>query len=73
MRGGQSVPASAGCNDRPCGYPLSDLRTTTWPAEPAPAAGRWDRYPVDLHQIVEPAAVAERLIAFAQRFTTAAG
>jgi hypothetical protein len=65
------VPASVGCDDRPCGYllfgpPYDDLAAGArgWLVEQTPGQ--------HLHQIVEPAAVAERLIAFAQRFTTAA-
>ena len=69
----QSVPAPAGWDDHPCGYlvfgpPYDDLAAEAgsrgWPVEEI--SGQ------HLHQIVEPGAVAERLIAFAQRFAAAA-
>lgn len=69
----QSVPTPSGWEDRPCGYllfgpPYDDLAAEAgargWLVEQIPGQ--------HLHQIVDPTAVAERLIAFAQRFATAA-
>lgn len=69
----QSVPVPVGWDDRPCGYlvfgpPYDELAAEAgvrgWLVEEI--SGQ------HLHQIVEPGAVAERLITFAQRFATAA-
>jgi hypothetical protein len=69
----QQVPAPAGWDERPCGYLLFGS-----PYEEAAAAARARGWTVDeirgkhLHQIVDPDAVAARLVAMTDRMLPAA-
>ena len=67
----QSVPVPVGWDDRPCGYLLFGPPYDNLAAEAGAHGWLVEEIPGQhLHQIVEPGAVAERLIMFAQRFAT---